>query len=116
MLTGVEVTELIHGSTILPVSFSPVVVLSVISSSGFKAHSVAAALACALDGVVFDETQRQVTFDGRGRTALAPSLVDIVRRACIEADHSWRAIELAHRQAIAERVAMMSAVAPLEPA
>ncbi len=115
MLTGVEVTELIHGSTVLPAPFSPVVVLSVLSPSGFKAHSVAAALACALDGVVFDETQRQVTFDGRGR-ALASNLVDIVRRACIEADHSWRAIELAHRQALAERVAMLSAVVPLQHA
>lgn len=111
-LAGVEVSELIHGTSVVPLRFEPAVVLSVISKSGFKAHSVAAALACALDGLVFDEVQRRVTFDGRGRGP-ASNLIEVIRRAGVEADQCWRAIEVAHRQAVAERVAMLRAVEPL---
>ena len=51
---GIEVHQLIHPLDI-DVGFSPRVVLSLVPAN-VKSHAVAAALASALDGVVYDET------------------------------------------------------------
>lgn len=107
----VEVNELLHGTDV-QLGFEPRGVLSVTAQTHFKAHSVAAALACALNGVVFDAAQGKVSFDGRtGRPT--GNLVDVIRRACIDADGSWRAIELAHTQARLAQQALLAAVEPL---
>lgn len=107
----VEVSELLHGVDVQP-GFEPRGVLSVIALTHFKAHSVASALACAINGVVIDASQAKVTFDGRGATTTS-SLVDVIRRACHDADHAWRAIELAHAQERSARAELLAAVEPL---
>lgn len=107
---GIEVHQLIHPVDI-DVGFSPRVVLSLVPAN-VKSHAVAAALASALDGVVYDETQGHVSFDGRGG-APAEDLELEAQKAFTQAHLAWLAIETAHREAARFRFELLEAVDPV---
>lgn len=107
---GLEIHELIHGSD-HGVGFEVQVVLS-LTPPTMAAQTVAAALASALDGVVFDTRQDKVSFDGRGG-APVDDVVELARQAYAEARRAWCAIELAHREQERARFAILSALDPL---
>jgi len=109
---GIEVHQLIHPVDIdIDVGFSPRVVLS-LSPANVKAHAVAAALASALDGVVYDEHQGHVSFDGRGG-APAEDLELEAQKAFTQAHLAWLAIETAHREEARFRFELLEAVDPV---
>ncbi|MBL8921274.1 MAG: hypothetical protein JNJ54_20615 [Myxococcaceae bacterium] len=107
---GLEVHELIHG-TDHGVGFEVQVVLS-LSPPTMAAQTVAAVLASALDGIVFDTRQDKVSFDGRGGAAVE-DLAETARLAYGEARRAWCAIELAHREQERARFAILAALDPL---
>lgn len=107
---GLEVHELIHG-TDHGVGFEVAVVLS-LTPPTMAAQTVAAALASALDGIVFDSRQDKVSFDGRGG-AVVEDLAATARQAYAEARRAWCAIELAHREQERTRFAILAALDPL---
>ena len=107
---GIEVHQLIHPLDI-DVGFSPRVVLSLVPAN-VKSHAVAAALASALDGVVYDETQGHVSFDGRGG-APAEDLELEAQKAFTQAHLAWLAIETAHREEARFRFELLEAVDPV---
>lgn len=107
---GLEVHELIHGAD-HDVGFEAQVVLSVVPAT-MAAQTVAATLAGALDGVVFDAGQGRISFDGRG-AAPVDDLAAAARHAYAEARRAWCAIELAHREEERARFAILQALDPI---
>ncbi|MBE2250114.1 MAG: hypothetical protein IAE78_11240 [Myxococcus sp.] len=106
---GLEVHELIHPIAV-DVGFEPKAVLS-LTPADVKAQAVAAALASALGGVVYDDHQGRVSFDGRD----GPPIDDLTlaaQAAFTQAHLAWLAIETAHREDARWRFELMEAVDP----